>query len=56
MDAKDAWESFFLSGSVLDYLHYRAILRADHGDHTPKDNNSDEVQNKGTDTPTTEYR
>lgn len=56
MDAKDAWNSFFSSGSVLDYLHYRAILHANNGDDLPKDNNSDEVQDQGTDTPTTEYR
>ena len=56
MDEKDAWNSFFRSGSVLDYLHYRAILQSHSGDNPPKDNGSDEVQNQRTDTPTTEYR
>ena len=56
MDEKDAWNSFIHSGSVLDYLHYRAILHANHGDPAPKDTITNEVQDQGTDTPTTEYR
>lgn len=56
MDEKDAWNTFFQSGSVPDYLRYRAILRAANGDDAPKDGNADEVQDQRTDPPTTEYR
>ena len=56
MDEKDAWNSFFNSGSVLDYLHYRAILHANHGEPAPKDNTTNEVQDQGTDPEATEYR
>ena len=56
MDEKDAWDSFFQSGSVLDYLHYAAIRHAKNDESTPKDITGNEVQDQGTDTPTTEYR
>ncbi len=56
MDEKDAWNSFFQSGSVTDYLRYRAILNAADSAAAPEDKETDEVQNQGTDTPTTEYR
>ena len=56
MDEKDAWNSFFHSGSVPDYLRYRAILNAHSGEGPTEDDHTDEVQNQGTDTPTTEYR
>ena len=56
MDEKDAWNSFFQSGSVPDYLRYKAILRAVNGAAEPEDKQADEVQNQGTDTSTAEYR
>lgn len=56
MDEKDAWNSFFQSGSVTDYLRYRAILNAANSTDAPEDKPTDEVQNQGTDPATTEYR
>lgn len=56
MDTKEAWDSFLHSGSVLDYLRYSAIRNANESDLPPEDNSGNEVQNQGTDTPTTEYR
>ena len=56
MDEKAAWNTFFQSGSVLDYLQYRAIRYAKNGGEPPEDDSKDEVQDTGTDTQTTEYR
>ena len=53
-DEKDAWNSFFQSGSVLDYLQYKAIRYANQGGK-PKEA-EDEVQDQGTDTERAEYR
>lgn len=53
-DEKDAWNSFFQSGSVLDYLEYKAIQYAKNGGELKEEKN--EVQDQGTDTQTTEYR
>ena len=55
MDEMSAWNSFVNSGSVPDYLYYRAVKKANEGDDPPEDD-ADEVQDQGTDTPTTEYR
>ena len=54
LDEKDAWNSFFQSGSVLDYLQYKSIQNAKNAG-IPKED-KDEVQDQGTDTQTTEYR
>ena len=54
MDEKDAWNSFFQSGSVLDYLQYKSIQYAKNGGEVKED--KDEVQDQGADTPTAEYR
>ena len=54
MDEKDAWNSFFQSSSVLDYLQYKAIQYAKNGGELKEEQN--EVQDQGTDTPTAEYR
>ena len=54
MDEKDAWNSFFQSGSVLDYLEYKAIQYARNGGELKEA--ADEVQDQGTDPETTEYR
>lgn len=60
MDEITAWNSFLQSGSVQDYLRYRAIQYARSGGEPRHDKaeeqNSHEVQDPGTDTPTTEYR
>ena len=57
MNEKDAWDSFFQSGSVPDYLRYKMIQHMNEGDPNPKDKAADdEVQDQGTDTPPTEYR
>ncbi len=52
-DEKEAWNAFLKSGSVLDYLEYKAIQQKN-ADSLPEAKN--EVQNQGTDTQTTEYR
>ena len=54
MDEKDAWNAFFQSGTVHDYLEYKSIQYAKNGGVLPEDEN--EVQDKGSDSPTTEYR
>ncbi|WP_407386076.1 hypothetical protein [Ruminococcus sp.] len=54
IDEKDAWNSFFQSGSVLDYLQYKSIQYAKHAGELKED--KDEVQDQGTDTQRTEYR
>ena len=53
MDEKEAWNAFLNSGSVRDYLRYKAI---EHQNRTDLPEAKDEVQNQGTDTQTTEYR
>ena len=54
IDEKAAWNSFFQSGSVLDYLQYKSIQYAKNGGELKED--KDEVQDQGADSPTTEYR
>lgn len=54
IDEKAAWNSFFQSGSVQDYLQYKAIQYARNGGELKED--KDEVQDQGADSPTTEYR
>ena len=54
IDEKDAWNSFFQSGSVLDYLQYKSIQYAKQGGELKED--KDEVQSQRTDTQGTEYR
>lgn len=53
-DEKDAWKSFTESGSVLDYLAYKEIHRAENGGEQQEAKN--EVQNQGSDPQTAEYR
>ena len=52
-DEKDAWNSFAESGSVLDYLAYKAIQHQKRGEQQEA---KDEVQNQGSDYQTAEYR
>lgn len=53
MDEKDAWNAFLKSGSVHDYLEYKAIQNACSSSQPEAKN---EVQDQGSDTQTTEYR
>lgn len=53
MDEKDAWNAFLQSGSVHDYLEYKAIQ---HQNDCSLPEAKDEVQDQGSDTQTTEYR
>ncbi len=53
MDEKEAWNAFIKSGSVHDYLEYKAIQSALNS--VPSEA-KDEVQNQGSGTQTTEYR
>ncbi len=50
----DAWNSFLQSGSVLDYLQYKAIQNAKEGREHAED--QDEILDQWTDHQTTEYR
>ena len=52
-DEKEAWRSFVQSGSVMDYLEYKAIQHR-HGE--AEEAPQDEIQDQGTDRQTTEYR
>lgn len=55
----DAWNSFFQSGSVLDYLQYKSIQKAKEAAYNANKANpevKDEVFDNGTDNKTTEYR
>lgn len=53
MDEKEAWNAFLNTGSVRDYLRYKAI---EHQNRAGLPEATNEVQNQGTDTETTEYR
>ena len=53
----DAWNSFFATGSVLDYLQYKSIQKAKHAADFEKDNGTeDEISDEGDHSQTTEYR
>lgn len=53
----DAWNSFFATGSVLDYLQYKSIQKAKHAADFDKDKEQqDEIQDEGRHPQTTEYR
>jgi hypothetical protein len=54
INEKDAWNSFFHSGSVLDYLQYKSAQRASLSDGSKEE--QDEIQDQRTDTQTAEYR
>lgn len=55
MNETDAWNSFLMSGSVLDYLQYKSIQNAKKGDRAPLEE-KDENQDKRTDSERAEYR
>lgn len=57
MDDWYAWQAFFTTGSVLDYLRYKSIQDAkDTGADTINREETDEIPNRGTDYKGTEYR
>lgn len=55
MNETDAWNSFMMSGSVLDYLQYKSIQNAKKGGTEPLED-KDENKSKWTDNKGAEYR
>ena len=57
MDNWSAWQIFFTTGSVLDYIRYKSIQDAkDMGAITVNREETDEIPNIRTDYKGTEYR
>ena len=57
MDNWSAWQIFFTTGSVLDYIRYKSMQDAkDTGAITVNMEETDEIPNRGTDYKGTEYR
>lgn len=57
MDDWYAWQAFFTTGSVLDYIRYKSIQNAkDTGAIAVNREETDEIPNRGTDYKGTEYR
>lgn len=57
MDNWSAWQIFFTTGSVLDYIRYNSIQDAkDTGAITVNREETDEIPNRRTDYKGTEYR
>lgn len=57
MDNWSAWQIFFTTGSVLDYIRYKSIQDVkDTGAITVNREETDEIPNRGTDHKGTEYR
>lgn len=57
MDELYAWQAFFTTGSVLDYIRYKSIQDAkDTGAITINREETDEIPDRGTDYKGTEYR
>lgn len=57
MDNWSAWQIFFTTGSVLDYIRYKSIQDAkDTGVITVNREETDEIPNRRTDYKGTEYR
>ena len=57
MDNWSAWQIFFTTGSVLDYIRYKSIQDTkDLGADTILREETDEIPNRGTDYKGTEYR
>ena len=54
MNETDAWNSFLISGSVLDYLQYKSIQNAKKRNDNAEE--EDEIQDKRTDNKGTQYR
>lgn len=52
-----AWQAFFTTGSVLDYIRYKSIQNSkDTGADTSIREETDEIPNRRTDYKGTEYR
>lgn len=57
MDEWSAWETFFTTGSIFDYLKFKSLDDArDTGADTINREEPDEIPNRGTDYKGTEYR
>lgn len=57
MDEWSAWQTFFTTGTVMDYIRYKSIQDAkDMGADTINREETDEIPNRGTDYKGTEYR
>ena len=57
MDNWSAWQIFFTTGSVLDYIRYKSIQDAkDTGAITVHREETDEIPNRRTEYKGTEYR
>lgn len=57
MDDWYAWQAFFTTGSVLDYIRYKSIQDAKNtGADTILREETDEIQDRRTDYKGTEYR
>lgn len=53
MNEMDAWQAFFQSGSVYDYLIYKSIHNNGRQKENPEED--DEIYNQRTDNQRTEY-
>lgn len=56
MTQTDAWNTFFKSGSVMDYLEYKAIQNAKSPYESSTAEGNNEGENRGSDNRGTEYR
>lgn len=57
MDEWSAWETFFTTGSIFDYMKFKSLDDArDSGADTINREETDEIPNRGTDYKGTEYR
>lgn len=56
MEETDAWNSFLATGSVLDYLQYRAIQNAKNFDNHKPSEDTDEILYGRTNNQGAEYR
>lgn len=56
MDEMNAWSTFLTTGSVLDYLRYKAIQENAEQSNPKKPEEQNEVFNGRTDNQGTEYR
>lgn len=52
MNEQDAWNAFFQTGSIRDYLYYRSVKNS----QAQENEKINEDTNRRTDTKTTEYR
>lgn len=55
MNEQDAWNNFLRTGSVHDYLQYKAV-KSEKNTNTNPQGITDEIKDRGTYYKTTEYR